>query len=165
MKTFITTVAASLATFLLPVVAFAQQNITQDCSGPIPCAQNTILGQSGDGLSGIQGLIVTIANWMFILLLVLAVMWIIFAAYKYMFSGGAEEAVASAHKMIIYAAVAIAVALLSKGIVFVVYQLVSDGSSAVGQNGLNGNQNGNVNASINVNTKYGSIQLNPNIKF
>ena len=69
-------------------------------------------------------LINNVANWMFTFLLVLAVVFIILAAYKYMFSGGGEET-ASAHKMLIYAAVAVTVALLSRGFVYVIRQVVS----------------------------------------
>jgi hypothetical protein len=161
MRTFLAFTAAAL--FLVPSAALAQTgDITQDCSGPIPCYQNTLLGQGSDGLSGISAIIVTVANWMFILLLVLAVLWIIIAAYKYLFSGGAEEAVSSAHKMIIYAAIAIAVAMLSKGVVFIVRELVTSGGNV---GGYGSGPNGSVNANINLQTKYGNVQINPNIKF
>lgn len=161
MRTLIKNLGISLIALAMPVVAAAQD--------VIPEAQNTILGQSGTALGGIKGIIVTIANWMFIILLVLAVLWIIVAAYKYLFSGGSEEAVGAAHKMIIYAAIAIAVAMLSKGIVFVVQELVTNGNTAAVNAGTGlgggGGSNGGINANINLQTKYGNVQINPNIKF
>jgi hypothetical protein len=104
--------------------------------GGIPCPNQTILGS---GIGGVRDLIGLIANWMFVFLLVIAVLYIIMAAYKYLFSGGSEEGVSAAHNMLIYAVVAIAVAFLAKGIVFVVQQLVGGGSgSGFNSGGFNG---------------------------
>lgn len=69
----------------------------------------------------------TLIKWMFTLLLVLAVVFIIVAAFKYLTAGGDEEKVGGAHKMIIYAVVAIAVAFLAQGVSFVVAQLLGQG--------------------------------------
>lgn len=68
----------------------------------------------------VTNLINTVANWLFTFLLVLAVVFIVLAAYKYLFSQGSGEAVEAAHKMLLYAAVAVAVALLSRGFVYVI---------------------------------------------
>ncbi len=122
---------ASGSSLLLPFLVKAQETIPD----------NTVL--SG-GLYGVRDLITTITNWLFVILLVLAVLFIILAAYRYMFSQGNDEAVAAAHKMLIYAVVAVAVAFLAKGIVFVVRQLVTgsnSGGSAV--NGGGGGSGGN----------------------
>lgn len=119
----------------------------------VPEASNTILA---NGPNGVLRLINTITNWLFTILLMLAVVFIILAAYKYLLSGGGEE-VGAAHKMIIYAAVAIAVAFLAKGIVFVVEQLVGGGGGSGGYSDNSGNgdlqiqYNGrNINAGINI---------------
>jgi uncharacterized RDD family membrane protein YckC len=66
---------------------------------------------------------------MFIILLVLAVLFIIMAAFSYMTSGGDEEKVAGAHKKVIYAVVAIAVAFLAQGVSFVVASLLGQGAT------------------------------------
>lgn len=65
-----------------------------------------------------------VIDWFFTLLLVLAVVFILWAAFKYLTAGGDEEKVGSAHKILLWAVVAIAVALLSQGLVFIVQQLV-----------------------------------------
>lgn len=116
----------------------------QDCTSlPGGCAvptENILTTGNTDGLSGGVALIQKITNWLFTVLLVLAVLFIIMAAFKYLFSGGSEEAVGTAHKMIIYAVVAIAVAFLARGIVFVVQELVATGySGASGSSGVSGN--------------------------
>ena len=113
--------------------------MAQACTSlPGGCAvptQNILTTGNTDGLSGGVALIQKITNWLFTVLLVLAVLFIIMAAFKYLFSGGSEEAVATAHKMIIYAVVAIAVAFLARGIVFVVQELVATGYSGASSNG------------------------------
>ena len=81
------------------------------------------------GANDLLGLMDRITNWFFTILLVLAVIFIIFAAYKYLMSGGGEE-VGKAHKMVLYAAVAVAVAVLAKGVVNVTKVLIGGSSSS-----------------------------------
>ena len=76
-----------------------------------------------DTVDDVLNVIDRITNWMFTIFLAVAVIMILIAAFKYLTSGGGEN-VAKAHKMILYAAVAIAVAVLAKGIVKVVESLV-----------------------------------------
>jgi len=123
MKQFILflTLASLLGT---PLAASAQVHI--------PESNQTVLGS---GAGGVVDLIQTITNWMFTILLVAAVVFILLAAFKYLTSGGGEE-VGVAHKMLMYAAVALAVGFLAKGIVFVIQELVTTGGSA-GSNGSN----------------------------
>ena len=71
-----------------------------------------------------QGLIDTvlcpIATWVFDILIVLAIVFVVAAAYKYLTSSGDPEKVKGATKTITYAAVAVVVALLAKGFPFIV---------------------------------------------
>lgn len=73
---------------------------------------------------GFLGIFDTVIKWVFTILLVLAVLMIIWAAFAYLTSGGDEEKVKAAHQRIIYAVVAIAVAFLAQGVSFVVAQLL-----------------------------------------
>jgi len=74
-----------------------------------------------------------ITNWMFSIFLALAVMMIVYAAFIYLTAGGigakkdSPAAITKAHKLLIYAVVAIAVAVLAKGIVNVVQSIVTTG--------------------------------------
>ncbi len=72
----------------------------------------------------VQRILTKLANWMFLILLTLAIIFIIIAAYKYLTAGGDESKVSSAHKTLIYALVAIAVGLLAQGLVYLVAELV-----------------------------------------
>jgi len=76
------------------------------------------------GASDVVDLIDTLTNWFFTILLVLAVLVIIMAAFRYLTSAGDATKVSGAHKMLIYAVIALVVAFLAKGIVYVVAQLV-----------------------------------------
>jgi hypothetical protein len=140
MKKFIVFSLLALMVFA-PMLASAQASI--------PDARNTVLA---GGPSGVVKLIKVITNWLFTILLVLAVVFIILAAYKYLMSGGGEE-VGAAHKMVMYAAVAIAVGFLAKGIVFVVEELVTTGGSS-------SNNSGNGSLQIQLNTQNGGGNVN-----
>jgi heme/copper-type cytochrome/quinol oxidase subunit 2 len=87
--------------FLAPVMAMAQAALP---NSPITNPQSAIT------------VLCTIAGWMFIFLIVLAIIFVIFAAFKYLTAGGDPEAVKTASNMLIYAAVAVAVALVAKGV-------------------------------------------------
>lgn len=110
-------IALILLTLVLPMSAFAQPSR--------PPAELTLSGRTlpGGPLSVLR-LIEIVGNWIFTLLLVLAVIFLLLAAYNYM--GGNEENVQKAHRMLMYTAVAVAVALLAFGIVNAVQFFVYD---------------------------------------
>lgn len=58
----------------------------------------------------------SVINWLFYGLIILAVVFVLIAAYKYLTSSGEPEKVSSANKTILYAVIAVVVALLAKGI-------------------------------------------------
>ena len=57
-----------------------------------------------------------IAGWMFTFLIVLSVIFVIYAAFTYLTASGNQEKVTNANHMLIYAVVAIAVAIIAKGV-------------------------------------------------
>jgi cation transport ATPase len=70
------------------------------------------------------GVINNIINWALGLLITLAVAVVIWAAYVYLTAGGNAERVRSANKFLVYVAIAVGVALLSKAFVVLVIELV-----------------------------------------
>jgi len=66
-------------------------------------------------VGGLVDIMRNIVRWVYIIFFILAVMFIIFAAFSYLTAGGDPEQVSKAKSRIIYAAVAIAVALLAVG--------------------------------------------------
>lgn len=73
-----------------------------------------------------------IGDWLFTFLLIFAVIMILIAGFKYLFSGGGEN-IQAANKMLIYAAVAVAVGVLASSIPWMIKTLIlnqeSPGSS------------------------------------
>lgn len=65
------------------------------------------------------------ANWLFGILLVLAVIFVILAAYKYLNGAGDPKAVETAKQQILYALLAVAIAVLSKTLINAVGPIIS----------------------------------------
>jgi len=65
-----------------------------------------------------------IANWLFAILLVVAVIYIILAAFNFVTAGGDPAKVATARQNVMYALVGVAVAFLAKGLVALVRMVV-----------------------------------------
>jgi len=91
-------VLVSLVAPALPLLAFAQQ-------APAPVTS----------LNGVVQVICTAVSWMFTFLIVLAVVFVLFAAFKYLTAAGDPEKVKGASHTLIYAAVAVVVAILARG--------------------------------------------------
>ena len=66
--------------------------------------------------SGFFLLMKRIINILFTVLMILAVLFIMWAAFKYLTAGGNAEKVQEAGKMVLYAVVAIAIALLARAV-------------------------------------------------
>jgi hypothetical protein len=133
----------------------------QACDPSIPGIQCPLEPTADVGPTFVIRIINIVANWMFTILLVLTVVFIIIAAYKYLFSGGSEESVSSAHSMLLYAAVAVAVAMLSRGFVFVITKTVSStatpGASAPASTGTTGDTTGSTTGSATASPSYSTI--------
>ncbi len=101
---------AALAVTLLPLLAGAQAP-----TGPVSTVTS---------LEDIIRIINTIINYIFAFLIILATVMVLYAAYLYLTAGGDEESVSKAKEVIIYAAVGVAVALLSQAVAFIVASIV-----------------------------------------
>ena len=78
---------------------------------PIPSIPE-IRGRTGS-VSGLVAIFTDIVKWIYTIFFIVAVMFVIFAAFTYLTAGGDAEKVGNAKSQIIYAAVAIIVALLA----------------------------------------------------
>ncbi len=94
---------------ILPAVAFAQ--IGTGVTPPAAVITN---------YSDVINLIKTAINWLFGILLVAAVIFLIYAAFLFLTSGGDEEKTKKARQYIIYAVIALAVGILAQAIVALV---------------------------------------------
>jgi uncharacterized membrane protein len=80
-------------------------------------------------MQSVLQMLCTVFAWAFYFLIVLAVIFIIIAAFKYLTAAGDPEKVKSAGTMLIYTVVAIVVALLARAIPLVI-------GSFLGANGV-----------------------------
>lgn len=78
-------------------------------------------------VTGVVDVLDNIVRWVYIIFFILAVLFIIFAAFTYLTAGGDEDKVKKAKDQIIYAAVAIIVALLAVGFRPIIENFLSTG--------------------------------------
>jgi len=78
-------------------------------------------------VSGTVDILKNIVRWIYIIFFIIAVMFILFAAFTYLTAQGDPEKVKSAKDQIIYAAVAIIVALLAVSIDTMISTFLSTG--------------------------------------
>lgn len=97
---------------LLPIVVFAQAG---GITGVAPIEGSQV---------NLQTILNNVSNWALGLLVALATLFIIYAAYLYLTAGGAEDQLDKAKNVLIYAAIAIGVGLLSKAVAYIVTQLI-----------------------------------------
>lgn len=74
-----------------------------------------------------QQVFCTVINWLFTFFLLLAIVFILYAAYRYLTAAGDPEKVKAAGNVLIYAVVAIVVAVLARGIPLIVSTLIAGG--------------------------------------
>ncbi|PIR44111.1 hypothetical protein COV23_01600 [Candidatus Wolfebacteria bacterium CG10_big_fil_rev_8_21_14_0_10_31_9] len=116
MKKFLGSVAL-LSLLILPSLVLIDTAYAQ--VGP-PDAQQVYIQTYGDVINIIE----TIADWMLGILLTLAVIFLIYAAFLYLTAAGDSTKIDKAKVIIVYAVVAIVVALLAQGIVLVAQSFV-----------------------------------------
>ena len=101
------TLASVAATALaMPVLGFAQQ---------LPAAATP----AGTGVEPIISILNTVGNWMFGILIAVAAIYILLAAFKFLTASGDSKKTDEAKHMLTYALVAIVVGALTKGIIAV----------------------------------------------
>ena len=125
LKGFAKKFGVSIASLVLPLMASAQ-NIPV----PTPPVNPTTIPQGN--ITSIQSVLNTVCvvfDWAFYFLVALAVIFIIVAAFKYLTAAGDPEKVKGAGSTLLYAAIAVGVALLARAIPLIV-------ASFLGANGL-----------------------------
>ena len=105
MKKFVLTVV-STSLIVLPSVGLAQLQGGGAPSVPIMQALEAI------------------TNWLFVILLSVAVIFLIIAAFQFVFAMGDSDKVKTARMMVLWSLVGVAVAVLAKGLVMLVRQIL-----------------------------------------
>lgn len=110
--------------FALPALASAQ-----GINPPVPPVPSNVPQGNITSINGVLNSLCSVFGYAFYFLIVLAVIFVIFAAFKYLTAAGDPEKVKSAGTMLLYTAIAIGVALLARAVPLVV-------ASFVGANGV-----------------------------
>jgi heme/copper-type cytochrome/quinol oxidase subunit 2 len=121
MKNFISTALISSICFLpLAVSAIAPGTIPE--AGELGIQESPI-----ETAGGLLSVIADVVRWVYILFFIVAVMFILFAAFNYLTAGGEAEKIKTSHRQIIYAIIAIAVALLAVGVTAIIQNFLQSG--------------------------------------
>ena len=105
----------------LPVFAYAQ-------SVPVPPIQSNVPQGGITSLQGVLNLFCVLFAWAFYFLIALSVIFVLVAAFKYLTAGGDPEKVKAAGSTLLYAAVAIGVALLARAVPLVIGSFLGAGT-------------------------------------
>lgn len=97
----------SLMLFALPVLAQVEEP-----TEPVTSIEDVI------------GVIETFASWLFTIILAIAVVMLLYAGLLWMTAGGDEEKLGTARKVLIWGLVGIVIALVARGLVAIMRQLV-----------------------------------------
>ena len=100
-------VLGTVLTFAAPLFVLAQQ------APPLPTTQIRSVG-------GLIGLLCQVMNWVFIVFIIIAVIYIVLAGWKYLSAGGEADTIKEANHQLIYAVVAIAIAILARSAPFII---------------------------------------------
>jgi heme/copper-type cytochrome/quinol oxidase subunit 2 len=115
---------APVLALVVPALAAAQ--ISQP---PVTAPSNiTNINQ----ITGAAGIICTIINWIFWLLIVLTIIFVLIAAFRYLTAAGDPEKVKKAGQTLLYAAIAVIIALIAKGLPLLVSSFIGGGLSGTG---------------------------------
>jgi len=117
-KVILTTLIGSF--IVLPVLTMA---IT---AGTIPKpADYSVETTAAITPQGVLDIIISVVKWVYTAFFVIAVLVLLFAAYTYLTASGDPTKIAGVHKQLIYAAIAIAIALIAVGFVQIVKSVIT----------------------------------------
>lgn len=74
--------------------------------------------------------IASVVKWTYAIFFIITVMFVLFAAFNYLTGGDDAEKIKSAHQQIMYAAIAVAVALLAVGFSLIIQRFLGSSSSS-----------------------------------
>ena len=74
--------------------------------------------------------IASVVKWTYAIFFIITVMFVLFAAFNYLTGGDDAEKIKSAHQQIMYAAIAVAIALLAVGFSLIIKRFLGSSSSS-----------------------------------
>jgi hypothetical protein len=123
----IKTIGLTIVSSVLPLLASAQGLEKYGAAGGPPAS---MAGANTINTGNVQEQVGNILNWVFYFFIVLAVVFILIAAFSYLTAGGDEQKITKAKNELIYAIIAVVIAVLAKSIVALIAGIA--GTSNVG---------------------------------
>jgi len=121
--TFAKNFGPSVVALALPALALAQSVPT-----PVAPIESNIPQGNITSLQGVLNLFCVVFAWAFYFLIALTVIFVLVAAFKYLTAGGDPEKVKAAGSTLLYAAVAIGIALLARAVPLVIGSFLGAGT-------------------------------------
>ncbi len=115
--------------FGIPVVSLALPLLA---AAQVPGSPVTAPNAGINSINAVGTSLCAITNWLFYFLILLAVIFIIWAAFKYLTAAGDPEKVKSASHALLYAAIAIVVGILAKAVPSLVGSIIGQGGVTTG---------------------------------
>ena len=126
MKLLKTKIAVSSLAFpVIVLLLLGMANIASGQQANIPGVQQVGPSTMGGLIDVLRGVV----RWVYIIFFIIAVMFILFAAFNYLTAGGDSEKVTTAKNQLIYAAIAIVVALLAVGFEVIIRNFLASPSA------------------------------------
>ncbi len=112
--------------FIVLLIAGGLASLVADILGgaDVDTGDTGIEGISISGFGGVKGVILTIAKWMFGILMSMGIIMTLYSAFLYMFSGGNSEKIGGARRTLTYAIVALAIGVVSGGVAVLIRNLL-----------------------------------------
>jgi len=114
---------------VVPVVSLAAPLLA---AAQVPPSPITAPEAGINSIGAVGSSLCTITNWLFYFLILLAVIFIIVAAFKYLTAAGDPEKVKAASHALLYAAIAIVVGILAKAVPSLVGSIIGQGGVSTG---------------------------------
>lgn len=108
----------NLIVLLFLGLAIAPSFAAAELAPPAPQSDVTV-SKSPDDIS-VEAAISRVTNWFFVIVLIVAVIFLLVAGFQFITAGGDPDKVNSARQNVMYAMVGVAVAVLARGIVSLV---------------------------------------------
>lgn len=103
-------------------------------AGQIPTSgdigiQKVIQSETAEGLKGV---VASVVRWTYVIFFIIAVLFLLFAAYNYLTAKGDPETIKNVHNQLIYAAIAIVVALVAVSVDVIIKNFIKTGGDGGG---------------------------------
>ena len=124
----------TLFVFLPLLAGTATNSVLAITPGTIPVPGTDVPDSPIKSPEGLLDVIASVVKWTYAIFFIITVMFVLFAAFNYLTGGDEPEKIKSSHKQIMYAAIAVAIALLAVGFSLIIKQFLNpSGGGSAGQ--------------------------------